>query len=227
MVSKTVQGQGQKFFFDQNIFDENIVEEPEIVIPPPPTFSEQELENARQAAFAEGKKLGIKETHDSIEKHTTQVLDKILHEFTAFRTAEIQREKTYERESLELTLTVFKKLFPLYHKTASFDELLKIISDIFKKQEGHSHILVTVQPNLAESVEKHLNALKAAGHDLKFSVKSDDSLPFASCRLAWSDGGAIRNPEAMAEEIRIHLEQILAKTGPKGHDGKNAEGENQ
>ncbi len=212
-MDKAIQGKRKKYLFTENIFDEKHVEEPL-----PPAFSEKEMETAKLKAIAEGKNQGLKEAENSQIKLTAQILDKIQKQLTQLAAAEALREQMFEREILQLCLAVFERLFPVYNEHAGFVELKTAISDIMKQQEGQSHVVISVTPDIVGAIETHMNGLKDSGLDLKFSVKGDETLAPGACRLAWSDGGALRDPQRLADEIRASIEQVLAKNTPKGHD---------
>jgi flagellar assembly protein FliH len=217
-MDKVIQDKRTKYFFTQNIFDEDHVEEA-----PPPVFSEQELEATRLKAIAHGKTQGLQEAESSQLKITAQILDKIQKQLGQLAAAEALREQMFERETLQLCLAVFERLFPVYNDHAGFEELKTAVSGIVKQQEGQSHVTISVTPDVTGAIETHLNTLKDSGLDLKFTVKSDDTLAPGACRLAWSDGGALRDPQRLADEIRLSVQQVLAKKGLKGHDEDKGE----
>lgn len=204
---------GKKYFFNENIFDDGHTDEP-----PLPSFSEQQLAEAKQKSTSEGRQQGLKEAETSQLKLTAQILDQINKQLTALTAAEAQREKIFEQETLALCLLIFERLFPVYNKTAGFEELKQSISDIIKQQEGQNQVAVMVTPDVVGAIETHLNSLKESGFEIKFTVKGDETLAPGACRLAWSEGGALRNPQMVADEIRSSIEQVLAKKGLKGHD---------
>ncbi len=215
MTGKALHEKGEKYFFSQNIFDDGYTD-----APPPPSFNEQELADAKQKSSAEGRQQGLKEAEGSQLKLTAQVLGQISKQLAELSVAEAQREKLFEQEILALCLSVFERLFPVYNKIAGFEEMKQSISDIIKKQEGQNHVTVTVTPDMVAPIETHLNAMKESGLDLKFAVKADETLAQGACRLAWTEGGALRNPQMLADEIKASIEQVLAKKGLKGHDGE-------
>jgi flagellar assembly protein FliH len=220
MTSKAAHEKGQKFFFSENIFDEGHTDEP-----PPPSFSETQLADAQKKSAAEGRQQGLKEAETSQLKQTALVLAQIQKQLTDLSTAETMREKVFEKETLELCLSIFERLFPLYNQAAGFEELKQTLTEIVKKQEGQNQITVTVTPDVVAAIETHFNALRTAGHDLRVTVKGDETLTAGACRVAWSEGGALRNPQMLADEIRSSIEQVLAKKGLKGHDRARSDGE--
>jgi flagellar assembly protein FliH len=212
MTGKAVHS-GQKYFFSENIFDDGHTDEP-----PPPSFSEQQLADAQKKSSAEGRQQGLKEAEESQLKLTAQVLEQIRKQLVTLTAAEAQREKLFEQETLALCLSIFERLFPVYSKATGFEELKQSISDIIKQQEGQNQVAVMVTPDVVGAIETHLNSLKESGFEIKFTVKGDETLAPGACRLAWSEGGALRNPQMLADEIRTSIEQVLAKKGLKGHD---------
>ncbi|MGB4107106.1 MAG: FliH/SctL family protein [Alphaproteobacteria bacterium] len=213
MTGKALHEKGEKYFFSENIFDDGYTD-----APPPPSFSEHELADAKQKSTAEGRQQGLKEAEGSQLRITAQILDQLRKQLAELSAAEAQREKIFEQETLALCLSIFERMFPVYNKAAGFEELKQAISEIIKKQEGQNHVAVTVTPDMVAPIETHLNSLKESGLDLKFAVKGDETLAPGACRLAWSEGGALRNPQMLADEIRTSIEQVLAKKGLKGHD---------
>lgn len=211
----------KKFFFDKNIFDPK--EEP--VEPPPPTFSEAELESARKQAFSDGRREGVKETENSIARQAARTLEKISAEAAILFAAESLREKNYEAESVRLCLAIFEKAFPLYKDKFGIDELRRAIENVVRQYEGQKQISIHVAPQMITGIQEHLDKLKSAGLDLRFTVHPDESLKNDAARLVWSDGGAVRNPEKMAADIVNALKDLLAGSPPTGHDGKQHNGD--
>ena len=201
----------EKFYFNVNIFDEK--EEP--TEPPPPMFSEGELASARQQGFAQGKQEGIQETQDSIAKHTAKILEKISQDVQILFTAETEREKRYEREAVTLTLAIFQKLFPIYKEKFGFEELKGELESILRKQEGQKQITVHVAPAAVESLKAHIANSKS---NVNFLVEGDETLGIGACRLAWVDGGAVRDSDAMAAQVETVLKDLLAVKAAKVHD---------
>lgn len=215
-----------KFFFDLNIFDEDVIEEPEEELPPPPpTFSEDELEAARHAAFAEGKKDGraeaTEEEQASRSTFVAQSLNKIAEAATVLFAEEAQRARRYEREATELSLSIFEKLFPVYNELYGFEELKQNISTILRKQQNQRKIHIHVSPANAAGVEAFLAELSTKGLDGNFAVEADETLGDRACRMRWDRGGASHDTNAMAEEIKSLMQQTLAGLDAKGHDSNS------
>ncbi len=212
----------EKFLFNQHIFDEPDIEDEEIEPPPPPTFSEAELETMRKTthekAFADGKQEGIQQETTSREQQIAQTLQKISHDGGLLFAAELERDRLFEKEVLSTTLAIFDKLFPEYTKEQGFKELAGSIKTILRKQEEQSIINIDVHPDMVEGIKEFISKLDLLGQaEKRFEVNAKPELSPQACRIFWKDGGAVRDIDALAEDIRQILKDTLAGTHAKGH----------
>lgn len=211
MINPMPEIKKEKFYFNVNIFDEQ--EEP--TEPPPPMFSEGELGSARQQAFAQGKQEGVKEMEESLAKHTAKILEKISQDIQILFAAETEREKRYEREAVTLSLAIFHRLFPVYQEKFGFEELKGELETVLRKQEGQKQIIVHVAPAAVDGLKAHIANAKS---NVNFIFEGDETMAIGACRLNWTDGGAVRDSEAMAAQIETAIKDLLAVKDVKGHD---------
>lgn len=221
MVEDQVLDKDKKFKFDMHNFDEEEYVDPyQEEEEPPPTFSEEDLEAAKAAAFAQGKQQGLDESKASRDQKIEQLLETISTQHTPFLEAENARERIYEIESVKLCYAVFKKLFPVYEEKHGEEELKRAISEILSKHQGKSKITIAVNPDATETIKEHIATIS---QDTIFDVTADESLDLMSCSLKWSDGGAVRHANKLAEEIFSSIEEALAAQGVSVHDTDNEE----
>ncbi len=211
----------EKFFFDQNIFDEDgnieaeILEEEE---PPLPVFSEAELEAAKKAAFDKGHAQAKQEEKDSRAQHLAIVLETLSKDMSTLFVQEQKREKLYEREAVQLTVSMFEKLFPYYAEKHGFEELSGALEGVLRGHGGKQVIQIRVNPAFSEGVTAFLQKLQTQNPDIRFTIQDDDTLQDHACKLAWEDGGALHDTQAMAEEVLSILKDGLAGGAATVHD---------
>jgi hypothetical protein len=215
----------QKFFFDQHIFDAPEPEDETPAEPPPPVFSEAELESVRkktyQDAYNKGRQDATNEALASREHMITQVLQTIAQSWGDILEAETEREAIFERESVRLSAAIFEKLFPVYAQNFAFAELKSVITDIVQKQNQQSKITIHTHPDAVTGIEEHLKTLNVQMGGLlenRFEVLPLETLGGQSIRLSWKDGGAVRNIAGLADNISQILNDMLAGSEPKSHD---------
>lgn len=220
MTRDTVANTDEKYFFDQNIFDEDgniegeIIEEEE---PPVPVFSEAELAAARRKAFEDGKAEATQAEKSSRAQHLANVLEQLSADFSSLFTQETAREKLYEREAVSLVQSVFEKLFPYYAEKTGFEELAEALKEVIETRSGQQKVLVCVAPDVVEGVNAFLDKLRAHNPAVSFDVESDETLSGTACRLSWDHGGALHDTNAMAEEVLGILNDGLAAKGANSH----------
>ena len=211
----------EKFFFDQNIFDEHGNIESEIeedLEPPPPMFNEAELEAAKKAAFQEGHRKAKEASEASIEKHLTAVMDSVAENMAVLFASEAKREKIYEREVVTLVLAIFETLFPHYYNKHGLEELRRAVASIIEQQSGQQAVCVMVHPDMVAGINEYMKKLQAGNADILFTVQGDANLEQHACRLAWKNGGAVHDIGAMAASILEVLKDGLAGSDASSHD---------
>lgn len=215
----------EKFLFNQHIFDEpDVDEEEELEEPPPPTYSQEELESAREdtykRAYEQGKKDGIAESLTSREQMVAETLQKISQETHIIFAAESERERIFEQESVKLASVIFEKLFPEQKEIHGFDELRLCLSSILKKQENQSEIRIETHPDVASGIKELIDSMQLINQaEQRFDIIDNDKLDGQAIKIYWKDGGAIKDIESIAHEIRTILHDTLASEPLNSHDG--------
>lgn len=217
---------GEKFLFNVHCFDEDFVKEVEEEAPPPPMFTQEELEAAKHAAFTKGHTQALEEAKASRGQHLATVLETLSNDLAHLCAQEERRAKLYEHEAVSLSLAIFSKLFPLYQKQYGFDELAETIKTVLSRHEGQKDITVFVHPDLVQGVDAFLTKIQRHDSSLSLRVTGDDALGSGAAKVTWADGGAVRDSESMAGQIETLIKQALAGRGAKVHDRQEDKHEN-
>lgn len=211
---------GEKFLFNVHCFDDVPVKEAEEE-PPPPTYTEAELENAKKDSFTAGYEKALQESKDSRAQQLKSIMEKISEDVGILFTQESQRAQLYEQEAVKLARAIFTKVFPLYQENFGFDELKNSIKTVLERHQEQKDITIYVNPDLTQGVQACVGKLSEKNTAFKLTVIEDESLNSGACKLSWADGGAVRNSEAMAEQIHALIKQALAGKETKVHDKKS------
>lgn len=222
MSSGDLEKPEKKFFFNTHIFDKNGVDLVALAAknaaPPPPVYTEQDLENARKLAFAEGKSAAEKAYAISHENRVALLLESLKNHIGDFFEDEAYRESLYEQEVLHLTSSIFEILFPVYKNTIGFEELKTAIQKTVEAHNGKNIIRITVHNEMLEGIRSFAQTLTQNAPELRLSVAADDTLDVMAYRMNWDYGGALRDTQAMALEIQHLMQESLAANAAKGHD---------
>lgn len=215
----------QPFFFDENIFDEDLPlsEEERAQVP---EFSREEMEAARRQAYEEGKSAGLQESLESMNHTTLTLLKKIEQDVGVLFAAEEKRRKDYEENATLLAAEIFKKAFPTYMSTHGINELSLAIADSLSDYLVPDDIQIELNDSVFTPVSKLLEE-HAEMLNKRIAFKSTPSLPEYACRISWPGGGLLCDRSAINEKIFNILHQSLADRGFSLHDNTHADGSHE
>lgn len=211
---------GRPFFFDSHIFDplsQPSAEELEKA----PKYTEEQMMLARSAAFNDGKKAGISEVQNSIEKEISAYLLKIEAHLTKLYAVESVRFERYEAEAVHLSYQILKYLFPLLFYKIGEDQLFALLKEAITSQKSDCPLEITVHEDKFNSVKDYLeNSIEREG---KITISSSSSVEKNDCLVNWGYGGAILAPEKAATKILSLMKEALAECEISVHDGEIGE----
>lgn len=201
---------GQPFFFDENHFDEDgslkmREDDPALEL----KYTDDDLEIAKNTAYAKGKKEGFAESKESLEAQALKILEQVLGHAATLLQAEGERNKRYEAEAIHLTTHIVKKIFPVMFDKYGLEELENLIRKTLESCPKNNNIELTVHSEVKPMIEDYL--LKTgANSEGKIKIIVSDDMNHTESRLSWKDGGAILAPEKIAVQILDVLTETLA-----------------
>jgi flagellar assembly protein FliH len=217
----------KKFLFDVHNFDGNDDEEteevPVEVEPPPPAFSLDELNAAKAAAYEQGKQDGLREALTRIEQHTADVLSAIRDHFAILFDAEDRRSRTFEKESVQLSHTIFAKAFPALNRRFGMDDVKVAITNILETMREQPEILIDVPPDYVTAIQHHIDGLFRQEGGPRCTIRGNDALGPGQCKMAWVNGSAMRNGTQLADQIREQIEHVLADKANLTDNGESSD----
>lgn len=213
----------QKFFFDKNNFNDDYVEEP-----PAPVFNEEELEQAKKAAFEEGREAALRDAARSREQALVELTEDMVSIFRTFLQEEEKRAALYERDVINLTLEVTSKLFPAFERKHGLDEVKNLIENALRSQKSASNIKVEVSSEVIDDLKVYFDEQirPQLNTDATVNLQVKTGFGFSDCLISWDDGGAKRDASGISSEIMENLQHILAEM-PQVSDNESNEPETQ
>ena len=209
---------GQPYFFDANVFEDDIDggrTQPEP--PPEPEFTSIEMEEAKRVAFEEGKKAGFEESEGGLSKQILTVLEKLDRNTSVLFAAEDDRNRHYENDAVQLCLNVMRKIFPVYTKDNGAAEIKSAIEDALTSHSTPERIVIELQNDVLEKTESYIKELECSLHK-KITLRANPSFGIDQCHIHWPDGGIICNRQSIAEKTVSLIKETLAERGINSHD---------
>jgi len=167
-----------------------------------PGYSEAQLEEAKEEAFAAGKLEGAQEAASTIEKETLLTLQAISQHITELFGRQEQSNSVLLRDGIGIASAIAKKLFPAMNEQNSLGEIDRLVEHTLLRLIEEPRVVIRVNPDLMEMLGERVDGLKAgAGYEGRIVLKEDTSLPYGDCRMEWGDGSAERNVVALWSSI--------------------------
>jgi flagellar biosynthesis/type III secretory pathway protein FliH len=205
----------QKYFFDNNDFDEEALRRKREALRKP-TFSQEEMEASRQTGFAQGRAEGQRETMTSLEAQLRELMQQITAQAALFLDNENARLATFIDQATQITAQILVKVMPVLLKTLGLVEIERFVRDTLRTHVKKGRLIVLVPPQYEQAVKDRFAALPAAASD-DWEIRPDPDLTSYQARVEWSGGGAEWNPEHVAsvalQAIFDHLpDELKAQT---------------
>jgi flagellar assembly protein FliH len=215
----------KKFLFDLHDFDDKRRKEDEAASapPPPPTFTEQELETAKAQNYAQGRLDGNKEAQASFEKQTADLLGVIRDHMRLLFEEEERRSRLFEKEAVQLAVTLFARAFPAFNEKHGLDEVKGAIEGVLETMRAQPEIVIDVPPSYESVIRGHIEGLQRGEGGPRCTVRANADLGSGSCRMGWVNGSAMRDASRLLSEIERKIEQVLADKAILTDNNKNAD----
>lgn len=172
---------------------------------------------ARDEGFAQGRLAGLEEAAESRSQYIATQFEALTRDLKGILLAEKMRERVYETEVLGLCEAIFARAFPELNRIHGMSEVLQVIRGVITSQ-SQSKLLIDVPQGELEEIESQLKKLPEYDAE-KIQMRETPELQRGSCRIAWQNGGALRNHEALAARIAAELggstQQSLAPAAQK------------
>ncbi|MBV6632149.1 MAG: hypothetical protein KI792_03840 [Alphaproteobacteria bacterium] len=233
----------QKFMFDNAIFDPPIPPTAEELAaaeaksdeppppPPPPGITREELQRARQEAFAEGMAAGLAHAETDGQDRAALALQHIAKIADHLLATDQLAQASAERQIIDGVMAVAEKLAPMLHEDGRIKEIGRFARETLQAHADERELLIAVPTGTAPRIKSELRSvMESRGLTDRVKIVEDESLGPADCRMNWADGGANRMLDRIWSAVENAAGQALAAQGigtPKvgaDHEG-DAEGQ--
>ncbi|MBT4932992.1 MAG: hypothetical protein HOL66_09060 [Rhodospirillaceae bacterium] len=186
--------------------------EEEIIVP---TFSEEELELARQQAFEDGKQEVLAATEETLTKQISETLALIDQKLAVAFQAQEAANEVMGRSALSVAKGICAKMLPALAEKHAFDEVERVIEGVFAKLLEQPATTISVHSSLKDEIEQRIKELSTGkGYEGKIILNADDSMETNDCKVEWSNGGSERDSKSIWHDISEIIERNLG-TDPR------------
>ena len=178
--------------------------------PPPPTYSVEELEASRSAAFEEGRQQGVQETHESLEAQILAALQTITGQLAVLHDRQALANETISSQMARITGDIIERLLPEFVRRHGDDEILSLVRECLEPLEDAGRVMIHVpEAGKEEMVEKLQQAAQESGFEGRLLVKGDEALGPSDVRIDWGQGGTERNMDEIWQTINQAIDHCV------------------
>lgn len=170
-----------------------------------------DIERARD----QGKKIGYDEGYNQakseLEADVLAMVTVLNTRLSEIREAQKEAYEFVTSSTVMLTRAIFRKLLPYMMTKYGDDEVSSFVDEVLKALKPTGQVTIVVNSALLKAVEARVHERLAhhEGH-LKLTVKADDSVERADCRVHWDDGGIEHIKAQLLKQVGEALDRVLA-----------------
>ena len=175
-----------------------------------PSFSEEQVDEARKLGFDEGLQAGLEKAKAENETSLGETLTNI-HSLLEIllKNQNIDSTNTYS-DAVKIALAVTKKCFPHQNIKHGFNEIEFMVREVLKETFDEPRVLIYINPKITEFMTDQIKAMtKEMNFDGQVVVLEDKEIMLGDCKVNWSNGGAERNVESTMNKIDQIVESNL------------------
>jgi flagellar assembly protein FliH len=182
--------------------------------PPPPMFSEAELQGACDIARRKGEEAGVtrgrNEAVAAFDKQVAATLSTIAQQ-TASIAKSIAAEAQAAGKSVDLALAIVRKLHPALVERQGLAEIESVLSQCLESLKQEPRLVAYVHSALLDALQERLTQLSASsGFEGRVVLIGDDAMGESDCRVEWADGGVEREAGRIWRAIEDALNRYIA-----------------
>jgi flagellar assembly protein FliH len=189
-----------------------MMEEPEPDLPPPPTFTEEDLQVVREAAYEEGHRNGMTEANETQQALLAASLERISNALAMLDAAQADANDANQRVAARVAMAVLKKVLPATCEEHAFEEIVRTVQECLPNVLDEPRIIVRVDSSLVDPLRERLEQSAIEhGFEGRVVVQTDARVPMGDCRVEWTDGGAERDQARLIADVEAAVNRALAE----------------
>ena len=177
----------------------------------PPTFSMEELEAAKEEAYARGRQDGMDDAMAGIEQQVARTLDAVFSRISKVFEQHADWTKTMETDAARLGLAVIGRLAPELVRERELPEVEAVIREAFGFLTEQPKVMIRVSKELEEPLSGKVELMASrVGYEGQVVLVGDPELPIDDCRVSWQAGAVERSLDDVWGQIDQITERVLA-----------------
>jgi len=188
-------------------------------VPPPPSFSEEELETAKKIAFENGRQAGLDEANIAISNQTISNLQIMTAQLAVLHDKQELANETHAAKLAQITGEILSKLLPYYAHTNGAQEIQTFIRDCISPILDDSRVVIHLSTEAKDHLEAQLIQIsEEAGFEGRLLIIGDPAMELSDAKVDWDGGGAERNWDDIWVDINEAIKHATHQADVLSHE---------
>ncbi|MDD3444298.1 MAG: FliH/SctL family protein [Zavarzinia sp.] len=189
-----------KFTFD-NAFDAG-TPRAKPAVPPPPSFSAEDMAAARAAAFAEGEAAGRAEQAEANEARLAGASERLGEALRGIAQHLAAGESHLRADAAALGHAVARRLCETLTEDMPLAEMDAMVGHTLADLRDEPRVVIHVAGDLLESAKPLFEATaEAQAFPGRLVILGDDTMKGGDVRVEWAHGGVLRDADALSRAV--------------------------
>jgi len=178
-----------------------------------PTFSEEDLNAAKQIALKQGIQEGKAEVMSGIEREISSSLDTISLKLESLMQVHKKWTEAINKDTLRLAHAIMKKLAPQLTINNELNEVEHTIKHAFEFIDKQPKVLIQISQHLKNPLQEKIDLVTSrANFDGEVILFGNSELAGDDCRIKWDSGEMERSMSTTWDQIDKIVDRVIAET---------------
>lgn len=177
------------------------------------TFSEEDLNVAKQIALKQGIQEGKAEVMSGIEREITSSLDTISLKLESLMQVHKKWTEAMNKDALRLAHAIMKKLAPQLTRNGELNEVERTIAHAFEFINDQPKVLIQISQHLKPPLQEKIDLITSRAHfDGQVILIVNNELVGDDCRIKWDSGEMERSMSTTWDQIDKIVDRVIRET---------------
>ena len=180
--------------------------------PPAKTFTEEQVEAAREEGYVKGHTDALEEAETARDHYVADAVAIISKSLDALEERQTEANRETGELALRMVYAVIETVLPDHAKEYVYDSVEGLVKDVLPLVYDEPTLVVRAHEIIVEGLQAKLAEVCAQSNfNGTFKVVSDYEFQPGDCRVEWEGGGADRNEARLWQDIRTIIAENIGQ----------------
>ncbi|MEO9960380.1 MAG: hypothetical protein ABJF07_08795, partial [Nisaea sp.] len=188
----------------------------------PPTYTQEEVDEAKEASYQLGRQEGMSSAMAGIEQQVSVSLEGVLSKVGELSQVHRQWTAEIQRDAVRLAATIMRKMAPELTRGTELPQIEHVINQAFQFLTEQPKVMIRVAAELEAPLRDKVQLMASrVGYEGEVVLVGDPELVATDCRVSWAAGAVERALDETWGEIDEMVERTLSSLPARSDIGSD------